>query len=40
LKSGAMLADFTCKLLVSPDDPTVGCTAHGTLGVEYCQTDD
>ncbi len=40
LKSGAMLADFTCKLLVSPDDATVGCTAHGTLAVEYCQTDN
>lgn len=37
LKSGAMLADFTCKL-GSADDASVGCKAHGTIGVEYCQT--
>jgi hypothetical protein len=40
LKTGAMLADFDCKLLGSPDDATVGCKAHGTLGVEYCATSD
>lgn len=38
LKDGAMLADFTCPLLGSPDDDTIGCRAHGTLGVEYCET--
>jgi hypothetical protein len=40
LKNGAMLADFTCPLLGSPDDASVGCRVNGTLGVEYCQTSD
>jgi hypothetical protein len=36
LKPGAILTDFDCPLIGSPDDSTSGCAVHGTLAFEYC----
>jgi len=36
LKTGAILADFSCPLLGAVDDPSIGCKAVGTLAFEYC----
>ncbi len=38
LKTGAMLADFSCPMLGSIQDNTIGCAVQGTLAVEYCST--
>jgi hypothetical protein len=38
LKTGAMLADFTCPMLGSAQDDTSGCAVSGRLAVEYCNT--
>jgi hypothetical protein len=39
LKSGAMLADFSCPVLVSSTESSSGCKATGTLAIEYCTTE-
>jgi hypothetical protein len=39
LKRGAMLADVDCALIGSVDDVTNGCRVHGTIAIEYCQTN-
>lgn len=38
LKSGAVLSDFSCPILIASDDTTSGCAVHGTLALEYCTT--
>jgi hypothetical protein len=40
LKAGAVLADFSCPIIVASDDSTSGCAVHGTLAFEYCQTGE
>jgi hypothetical protein len=37
---GAMIAAFTCPILISPDNPGEGCRATGTFAVEYCKTGE
>jgi hypothetical protein len=39
LKSGAMLADFSCPVLVSTTESAIGCKATGTLAIEYCTAE-
>jgi hypothetical protein len=40
LKVGAILSDIDCPLIASSDDTTSGCSAHGTIAFEYCQTGE
>jgi len=40
LKKGALLADFSCPIIVASDDSTSGCAVHGTFAVEYCKTGE
>ena len=40
LKQGAVLAGFSCPILVADDDPMLGCAAEGTLALEYCLTGE
>jgi hypothetical protein len=37
---GAMIAAFTCPILISPENPGEGCRATGTFAVEYCKTGE
>lgn len=37
-KAGALLAKFTCPLILSVDSPSDGCRAEGTIAIEYCGT--
>jgi hypothetical protein len=40
LKAGALLVGFTCPLLATPESPTEGCRAEGTVAVEFCETGE
>jgi hypothetical protein len=40
LKKGAILTDIMCPILVSDDDPSVGCKVKGTIAFEYCKTGE
>lgn len=39
VKDGAILAQFSCPLLASPDDPSSGCAVQGKFAFEYCATE-
>jgi hypothetical protein len=40
LRVGALLADFSCPIIIASDDTTSGCAVHGTLALEYCKSGE